>query len=307
MTEALRALPPDADQTELTVLANHHFDSRRWRAIEFRSDDIVISSWAKSGTTWLQQILCQLVHDGRKDLDVCRLSPWVDFRITPIGDVVASLEAQAHQRVMKSHLPADALPLSSQVRYLYIAREPLDVLWSWYCHHREFTDEAFDRLNDTPGRVGPPLERPDPDFRAYLHRWLREDGYPFHPYWSNVRSWWERRDSPNVLLIHFADLRRALDLQLRRLAAFIDVQPAAAAWDRILRHCSLDHMRSHAELVAPLGGAIFKGGARSFIRTGKKEQWAGLLNEEDRELCIRAAHDALPEDCVRWLFDNPDI
>ena len=166
MPQARRLSNVGQQEPRLSLLANHHFDSRRWDAIRFRPNDIVISSWAKSGTTWLQQILCQIVHNGQRGLNICQLSPWVDFRIAPLEEVMASLEGQQHRRVMKSHLPADALPILPNVRYLYIAREPLDVVWSWYCHHREFTDEAYARLNDTPGRIGPPLERPDADFRV---------------------------------------------------------------------------------------------------------------------------------------------
>ncbi|HYJ82430.1 MAG TPA: sulfotransferase domain-containing protein [Allosphingosinicella sp.] len=294
------------DEARPAFLANHHFDSRRWDAISFRSDDIVISSWAKSGTTWLQQIVCQLVHDGREGLDISALSPWVDFRITPIDQVRAALEAQPHRRVMKSHLPADSLPLERQVRYLYIAREPADVVWSWYRHHHEFTDEAYEKLNSTPGRVGPPLERPDSDFRAYFRRWLAEDGHPFHPYWSNVGSWWERRRESNIRLVHFADLRRSLESELRRLADFLSLRPSPESWGKILRHCSLDHMKANAELVAPLGGAIFKGGAASFIRSGRRRQWEGLLDEEDLAHCLREAARRLPADCVAWLFDRDD-
>ena len=40
------------------------------------------------------------------------------------------------------------------------------------------------------------------------------------------------------MLVHFADLRRALGLQLKRLAAFIRADPTDDAWDRILHHCS---------------------------------------------------------------------
>ena len=32
-------------------------DSTRWNGFRFRDDDIVIASWAKSGTTWTQQIV----------------------------------------------------------------------------------------------------------------------------------------------------------------------------------------------------------------------------------------------------------
>ena len=41
-------------------LHNHHFDSTIWSDFKFRDDDIIIATYAKSGTTWLQQIVSQL-------------------------------------------------------------------------------------------------------------------------------------------------------------------------------------------------------------------------------------------------------
>ena len=42
-------------------LHNHHFDSTIWNDLRFRDDDIIISTYAKSGTTWMQQIVAQLL------------------------------------------------------------------------------------------------------------------------------------------------------------------------------------------------------------------------------------------------------
>jgi hypothetical protein len=40
-------------------------DSTRWNYVPFRDDDIVVATYAKTGTTWTQQIVGQLVHQGR--------------------------------------------------------------------------------------------------------------------------------------------------------------------------------------------------------------------------------------------------
>jgi aryl sulfotransferase len=56
-------------------LHNHHFDSTIWNDFKFREDDIVIASYAKSGTTWTQQIVAQLLFNGSADTEVAQLSP----------------------------------------------------------------------------------------------------------------------------------------------------------------------------------------------------------------------------------------
>ena len=81
-------------------------DSTRWDNFPFRDDDIVIGTWAKSGTTWCQQIVTQLIHEGRQGLAAMDLAPWVDMRVLPFEPMLEQLEAQAHRRCLKTHLPA---------------------------------------------------------------------------------------------------------------------------------------------------------------------------------------------------------
>jgi aryl sulfotransferase len=64
-------------------LHNHHFDSTIWNDLRFRDDDIIIATYAKSGTTWVQQIVGQLLFRGDPDLEVAEMSPWLDLRIPP--------------------------------------------------------------------------------------------------------------------------------------------------------------------------------------------------------------------------------
>ena len=45
---------------------NHHFDSTIWNEFKFRPDDIIIATYAKSGTTWVQQIVSQLIFNGQE-------------------------------------------------------------------------------------------------------------------------------------------------------------------------------------------------------------------------------------------------
>ena len=60
-------------------LHNMLMDSTRWDGFKFRDDDIVIDTWAKSGTTWTQQIVSQLIFNGAEDLPAMDLAPWLDL------------------------------------------------------------------------------------------------------------------------------------------------------------------------------------------------------------------------------------
>ncbi|MBT5178492.1 MAG: sulfotransferase domain-containing protein, partial [Rhodospirillaceae bacterium] len=45
-------------------IQNWAMDSTYWNDFEIRDDDIIVSTWQKAGTTWVQQILAQFIFDG---------------------------------------------------------------------------------------------------------------------------------------------------------------------------------------------------------------------------------------------------
>jgi aryl sulfotransferase len=288
-------------------LRSQLLNSRVWNDFRFRPDDVVIATYAKAGTTWTQQIVAQLIFGGREGIDVASLSPWLDLRVPPKEVKLAALEAQRHRRFIKTHLPVDALVFSPDAKYIYVGRDGRDVVWSLYNHHANTNDDWYRLYNDTPGRVGPPLDRPPASIRQYFLEWLEGDGYPFWSFWDSVSSWWAIRHLPNVLFLHFADLKRDLQGQIRRVAAFLEIRLDEKTFDAAVRHCSFDYMKAHAEKHAPHRGRLYKGGARAFIHKGTNGRWRDVLSTEDCRRYEAAAEERLGWRCARWLAEGGSL
>lgn len=282
-------------------LHSHHFDSTAWNGFRFRDDDVVVATYGKSGTTWTQQIVGQLIHDGDPEISVAELSPWLDLRVPPAEVKIAALEAQTHRRVVKTHLPVDALVYSQQAKYIYIGRDGRDVAWSMHNHHVNANNAWYEKLNDTPGRVGPAIPRANPDVVAYFTEWMEKDGHPFWPFWENLRGWWAIRELPNLLLVHFAELKADLPGQIRRIARFLEIEPSPDAWDRIVEHCTFGWMKANAAKAAPLGGIFWDGGAETFVHKGTNGRWRDLLTAEQNAAYEARAEAELGRDCAHWL------
>ena len=282
-------------------IQRHHFDSTIWNDLNFRDDDIIIATYAKAGTTWLQQIISQLIFNGEEGLEVAEMSPWLDLRVPPKAEKLRAVEAQQHRRFLKTHLPVDALVFSPKVKYIYIARDGRDVVWSLHHHHAKANQTWYDALNNTPGRVGPPIERPPEDVRQYYHDWLDKNGHPWWPFWENMQSWWEIRDLPNVMLLHFGQLKVDMGREIRRVATFLEISIDESKCDAILEHCSFDYMKKNAAKSVPLGGLFWDGGAQTFINKGKNGRWRDLLSAEDSEKYECMARAELGEECAHWL------
>ncbi len=133
-------------------------DNGRWEGFAFRPGDIVISTRSKSGTTWVQMI-CALLVFQTPDLPapLGELSPWLDWRVVPLDEVLATLAAQRHRRFIKTHTPLDGLPLDPRATYVVVARHPLDLAVSLY-HHSGNLDRA--RIARFTGQ-SPPAEPPE--------------------------------------------------------------------------------------------------------------------------------------------------
>lgn len=282
-------------------LHNHHFDSTIWNDLRFRDDDIVISTYAKSGTTWMQQIVAQLLHGGDPALSVAEMSPWLDLRVPPKEVKLPMVEAQRHRRFLKTHLPVDALVFSPKAKYLYIGRDGRDVVWSLYNHHVNANATWYSALNETPGLVGPKIGPPHDDIRRYWREWMDRDGHPFWPFWENVRTWWAIREQPNVRFVHFATLKADMPGEMRRIAQFLGVEIDEARWPKIVEYCSFDWMKRNATKSVPLGGAFWDAGAEVFIHKGVNGRWKDTLTPiESAEYEARAERE-LGRECAQWL------
>lgn len=285
---------------------NHHMDSTYWDRFAFRDDDVIVATYAKSGTTWTQQIVSQLIFGGRADVSVAELSPWWDMRIVP-DEVRAMVDAQPHRRVVKTHLPADALLMSPKAKYLYVARDGRDVVWSMHNHHMGFRPDTFDLFNALPDRVGEPFLPADPDIRRYFTTWLENDGAPWWSFWENTATWWALRDMPNVKLVHFNRLKTDLEGEMRAIADFLEIDLPAEAWPMAVEHCTFDWMKANAPLVAPLGGQPWEGGADTFINKGVNGRWRDVLSPAESLAYERTAVEQLGPECARWLMTGEGV
>ena len=162
---------------------------------------------------------------------------------------------------------------------------------------------VYEELGKLP-YVGPIIEPPrTDDLREYFHDWYNKDGFPFWPYWENVRSWWALRNHPNVFMLHYQNLKNDMEGEMRKVGEFLgyDVQDKEV-WDKMVLHCTFDYMKHNAPGSAPLGGSLWEGGAETFVNKGTNGRWKDTLTKEDIEMYENRAIKELGEDCAHWLF-----
>ena len=287
-------------------------DSRRWEHYRPRPGDIVIATYPKCGTTWMQRIVDLLVFQTPEPRPIMQISPWIDRRFPePVEAVVARIEAQDHRRFLKAHLPADGLPIHDEVKYVHVARDGRDACMSFHNHGSGFTPEMLDGL-DRAGledeTIGPPLPaRPGRPGRALPP--LAHGGRGAGPrgrlaamsFFHFERTWWDERHRPNVLLVHYDDLKADLAGEMRRVADFLGIPVPPDLWPGLVEAAGFEAMRRDGEVLMGSVAASFRGGAARFFHEGTNGRWRGVFREEDLALYDAKVEAELPPACARWV------
>ena len=58
-----------------------------------------------------------------------------------------------------------------------------------------------------------------------------------------VNGWWPLRNKPNVLMLHFNDMKADHEGTIRKIAAFLGFAPTAEQWPRVLEYTSFPWMK----------------------------------------------------------------
>ena len=281
------------------------FDSRRWSGYRPRADDIVIATYPKCGTTWMQRIVGMLVLGSPDPFPIHDLSPWIDARFRqPIEEVMAKLDAQTHRRFIKTHLPLDALPLYEEVRVIHVARDGRDACASYHNHSVAYTPAALaslDRIGVEDERIGRPLPRPAPDLRSFYMAWIAGDAPPGIDFFDFEASYWAERARPGMLLVHHNDLKADLAAEMRRIAGFLGIACPDALLARLAAAGEFEAMRRDGDRLMPNAGATFEGGAGRFLFKGTNGRWRDALTPDDLALYDARVAARLPPDCARWV------
>lgn len=293
-------------------------DSSRWDGFPFREGDIVISTPPKCGTTWTQTI-CALLIFGSPDLPdaLDRISPWLDQTLRDRDEVFADLAAQTHRRFIKSHTPLDGLPWDDRVTYICVGRDPRDVALSWDNHMNNLDLGAFLQLRQKAVGLedlaelmpeGPP-QRPETEAERFWAWVLQqpEVGVGLEGLaatLAHLRTFWEVRDRPNVVLLHYSDLKADLEGQMRHLAGRLGIDVAADRWPELVRAATFEEMKRRAAAVAPNATEPIWVDTNNFFHRGTSGQWRDLLDEEGLQRYADRVAELVDAELAAWAQDG---
>ncbi len=244
--------------TELYRLAHLDFSPR--------DDDIVIVTYPRSGTTWMQMILYQLTTDGNMDIPhISVVTPWIERSFCMGLKTPDDFESLPSPRVFKSHMHYSWTP-KWPCRFIYIVRNGKDVAVSYY--HLYKTHLNFKGT-----------------FSEFFDLFIR--GKLLYDSWfEHVAGWWKHKDAPNILFLKYEDLKRDLEGCVREIADFCEIEIQPERFPEILERCSFSYMKTHESVFDPTMEKMLEKGyiLNSFFRKGETGQGKQYLTPEQEKV-----------------------
>lgn len=193
-------------------------------AAVLRPTDVVVITFPKTGTTWLQQI-CELLRTGGNMdfMEITERQPWLDLAYDCGVDMDA--DQHAEPRIFKSHQQLAAV--NTGAKYISIVRNPKDVIQSVFRFEKAkgippFAD--FDNVND---------------YAATGH-------FEIANIWEFYTQLWRARKDPNVLIQSYEELVKDESAYLPGIAEFLGVQLDSDLRQTVLHMSSKGFMLEHA-------------------------------------------------------------
>jgi len=283
-------------------------ESSRWDNFKPRQDDIIIATPAKCGTTWTQMICALLILQKTEfDKPLTEYSPWLDVLSTSADKVLNQLEQQKHRRFIKTHTPLDGLNYNEQTKYICVGRDPRDACLSLKNHVENMRPEALELLQKHATGEWHPPQPPLQDLCEWFRRWIGSSfsEAPNHEFHTDVlyyvNSFWQYKDLPNILMLHYSDLKVDLEGEMKRIAEFLQIDVADELWPELVAAATFDNMKSKADKLAPqVGDGIWKD-PNQFFNKGESGQWRDILGEKELDLYQQVMSEKIEPELANWL------
>ncbi|PON85385.1 Sulfotransferase domain containing protein [Trema orientale] len=242
--------------------------------------DIILASHPKSGTIWLKALLYSIINRHRYtssntpllNSNPHQLIPFFEFTLysSDTKPPNNSISYDPSPRLFSTHIPyasmADSIKHSSKCKIVYISRNPLDVLVSFW-HFASWQPERIEEWT----------------MEEYVEKFCNGETV-FGPFWNHVLGYWkESLEKPEkVLFLKYEEMKEDFVVQVKKLADFVGFpfsreEESQGVIEQISNLCSFSNLK---DLDVNKHGKLMSNGLenKSYFRKGKVGDWVNHLS-----------------------------
>jgi aryl sulfotransferase len=187
------------------------------------------------------------------------------------------------------------------VKFIHVGRDGRDAALSLHNHHSHYTPAFRTRFSSTDPASDPPAAQSAAEF---FSEWIKAGGSRGNPDESFVHvenSYWAARDEPDMLLVHYSDLKADLGGEMRRIAGFLGIGISEALWPQLIEAASFEAMQAQGDLLMPIAREVWDNGAKRFFNQGTNGQWRTVCSPDDLARYDELVSTRFTPDLAHWL------
>ncbi len=144
------------------------------------------------------------------------------------------------------------------------------------------------------------MQPPPPDEASRFWAWVETADDPMGGLAGTVhhlKTFWDARERPNVVLLHYGAMKADLEGEMRKLAATLGIEVDEAQWPALVKAATFEEMKKKASAVGPNQTENIWLDRERFFNKGTNGQWRDVLTTEEdvkryvarvKELCYDA-------------------
>ncbi|GFX40249.1 sulfotransferase 1E1 [Trichonephila clavipes] len=300
----------------------------------FKDEDILVVSFPKTGTTWLQEIIYSILNgvDETSSQSLEDRFPYLEF----IYPGLKSIQKMEGQRLIKTHLPYSLLPEDIHKKNVKFQLSDLECKISF---EKRLTTTGMAAVSAEVLPFGGKFFL-NPIFACYLifyimrnpkdvvvsyYHFVRmmtvsdysgnfenffqeflSDKVPYGPIWKHYQEMWDHLNEANIFILFYEDLHKDIQGTIKKIATFLDRDVSDEEINDIVDHCSFHNMAQNPNVNYQhwddLG--IRKIHEAKFMRKGEIGDWKNYFTSEMCQSMDLWIEDNLKEISPFFNYDN---
>ncbi|MBK7318165.1 sulfotransferase domain-containing protein [Candidatus Villigracilis affinis] len=251
-----------------------------------KDDDVFVTTYPRSGTTWTEQMVHLLVNNGvQGEQRLTDAVPWLETLPHRPNGMIEFLKTLPQRRLFTSHLPYPLMPSlgNTTAKIVYVARNPKDVAISTYFHNQS-------KL----GYEG--------TWEEHFQLFLTSD-VGCGPYFDHILPWWQAsQHTKNILFLKYEDMKRDHAGCVARIASFLGLQADPQLIDTVVSLSSFKSMTSNE--TTNFNWVPQREGVPTHFRKGDIGDWQNHFSAEQSQQMDRLFMEKMKDTGLQFDFGD---